>query len=122
MDGVLIDSEPLWKIAEIEAFAKVGLDLKTTDCEATVGMRIDQVVEMWHKRVGWNNKGTDTPEARIGIGTSEHQKDPSHTRIGDPGFLSVQDPIGPVLDGGALHGRCVAPRTRLRHGKGTEEV
>lgn len=27
MDGVLIDSEPLWKIAEVEAFAKVGLNL-----------------------------------------------------------------------------------------------
>lgn len=56
MDGVLIDSEPLWKIAEVEAFQKVGLDLTTTDCEETVGLRIDQVVEMWHKRVGWTNK------------------------------------------------------------------
>ena len=56
MDGVIIDSEPLWKIAEVEAFAKVGLDLKTTDCEETVGLRIDQVVEMWYKRVGWSNK------------------------------------------------------------------
>jgi beta-phosphoglucomutase-like phosphatase (HAD superfamily) len=44
MDGVLIDSEPLWKIAEVEAFAKVGLNLTYTDCEETVGLRIDQVV------------------------------------------------------------------------------
>lgn len=56
MDGVLIDSEPLWKIAEVEAFAKVGLDLTFTDCEETVGLRIDQVVKMWYKKVGWTNK------------------------------------------------------------------
>lgn len=56
MDGVLIDSEPLWKIAEVEAFAKVGLNLTYTDCEETVGLRIDQVVELWYKKVGWTNK------------------------------------------------------------------
>ena len=32
MDGVLIDSEPLWKIAEIEGFGKVGINLTRTDC------------------------------------------------------------------------------------------
>lgn len=58
MDGVLIDSEPLWKIAEVEGFGKVGLDLTYTDCEETVGLRIDEVVEMWHKKVGWENKTT----------------------------------------------------------------
>ncbi len=56
MDGVLIDSEPLWKIAEIKGFGKVGLDLTTTDCEETVGLRIDEVVEMWYQKVGWENK------------------------------------------------------------------
>lgn len=65
MDGVLIDSEPLWKIAEIEAFAKVGLDLTHTDCEETVGLRIDEVVKMWHNRVGWSNKSLKEVEADI---------------------------------------------------------
>jgi HAD superfamily hydrolase (TIGR01509 family) len=65
MDGVLIDSEPLWKIAEVEAFAKVGLNLATTDCEETVGLRIDQVVEMWYKRVGWSNKTVKAVENDI---------------------------------------------------------
>jgi len=59
MDGVLIDSEPLWKIAEIEGFGKVGLNLTKTDCEETVGLRIDEVVRLWHKKVGWNNKSID---------------------------------------------------------------
>lgn len=65
MDGVLIDSEPLWKIAEVEAFAKVGLDLTYTDCEETVGLRIDQVVELWYKKVGWENKTVKEVETDI---------------------------------------------------------
>lgn len=56
MDGVLIDSEPLWKIAEVEGFAKVGLDLTHTDCEETVGLRIDEVVKLWHNKVKWTNR------------------------------------------------------------------
>lgn len=56
MDGVLIDSEPLWKIAEVEGFAKVGLNLTYIDCEETVGLRIDQVVELWYNKVGWKDK------------------------------------------------------------------
>lgn len=56
MDGVLIDSEPLWKIAEIEGFGKVGINLTRTDCEETVGLRIDEVVKLWHKKVGWQGK------------------------------------------------------------------
>jgi sugar-phosphatase len=65
MDGVLIDSEPLWKIAEVEAFAKVGLDLTYTDCEETVGLRIDQVVKLWYKKVGWTNKSVKEVEDDI---------------------------------------------------------
>lgn len=55
MDGILIDSEPLWKIAEIKGFGKVGLDLTQTDCEETVGLRIDEVVTMWFKKAPWKN-------------------------------------------------------------------
>lgn len=65
MDGVLIDSEPLWKIAEVEAFAKVGLDLTHTDCEETVGLRIDEVVKMWHRKVGWTSKTVQEVEDDI---------------------------------------------------------
>ena len=65
MDGVLIDSEPLWKIAEVEGFKKVGLDLTHTDCEETVGLRIDEVVKMWHQKVGWKNKSLKAVEEDI---------------------------------------------------------
>ena len=65
MDGVLIDSEPLWKIAEIEAFKKVGIDLTHTDCEETVGLRMDEVVKLWYDRVGWENKSLKEVELDV---------------------------------------------------------
>ena len=32
MDGLMIDSEPFWRQAEIEEFAKVGLNLTEEQC------------------------------------------------------------------------------------------
>ena len=37
MDGLLIDSEPLWTRAEIEAFMTVGIELDQKKCAQTVG-------------------------------------------------------------------------------------
>jgi sugar-phosphatase len=65
MDGILINSEPLWKIAEIEAFAKVGLNTKATDFEESVGLRIDEVVQIWHDKVKWTNKTVKAVEDDI---------------------------------------------------------
>lgn len=56
MDGLLIDSEPLWKEAEIEVFSTVGIDLTAKGCEETVGLRIDEVVDLWYERQPWENK------------------------------------------------------------------
>ena len=44
MDGVLLDSEPFWRKAEIEVFATVGTHLTEADCAETMGIRIDEVV------------------------------------------------------------------------------
>jgi sugar-phosphatase len=53
MDGLLIDSEPSWRRAEVEVFATVGLELTEQDCEATTGLRIDEVAEHWFSRAPW---------------------------------------------------------------------
>ena len=54
LDGVLIDSEPLWRKAEIEIFASVGLRLQDSDCLNTQGLRIDEAVSYWHERNPWS--------------------------------------------------------------------
>lgn len=63
MDGLLIDSEPFWKIAEHEAFAKVGVHLDDNQLSATMGMRYDEVVKYWHHRFRWQN----TPLEEVGL-------------------------------------------------------
>ncbi len=48
MDGTLIDSEPLWRIAEIDAFKEVGIELtEEMLAKFTAGMRNDEVVSFW---------------------------------------------------------------------------
>lgn len=55
MDGTLIDSEPLWRIAEIAAFKKVHIQLTDAMLEETMGMRCDEVVKYWYNRFPWDN-------------------------------------------------------------------
>ena len=55
MDGVLIDSEPLWKIAMEEVFHSIGSELTKQDFQKTVGLRLDEVIIFWHLHEGWKN-------------------------------------------------------------------
>ncbi len=56
MDGLLIDSEPQWRVAEIEVFAKVGVPLTEEMAHLTTGLRTDAVVNYWYQRYPWQNK------------------------------------------------------------------
>ncbi|MBZ8179721.1 hexitol phosphatase HxpB [Oscillatoria salina] len=47
MDGLLIDSEPLWQQAEIEVFETIGISLTKTMSSETMGLRTDEVVKYW---------------------------------------------------------------------------
>lgn len=52
MDGVLIDSEPLWRRAMIKGFNEIGLNFTDDDCRKTTGMRFKEVVEIWLEHYG----------------------------------------------------------------------
>jgi HAD superfamily hydrolase (TIGR01509 family) len=56
MDGVLVDSEPIWKVAMEEAFHSVGCKLTREDFQKTVGLRIDEVISYWYKIAPWENE------------------------------------------------------------------
>ncbi len=50
MDGILINSEPYWKMAEQEIFSRHGIDPSFYyQLPDTTGLRIDQVVKLWLK-------------------------------------------------------------------------
>ena len=53
LDGLLIDSEPHWRAAEMQVFAEVGLSLSEAMCMRTTGLRIDEVVAYWYARAPW---------------------------------------------------------------------
>lgn len=55
MDGLLIDSEPLWQEAEILIFKQVNIALTPELCLQTKGLRIDEVVDYWYQRYPWTN-------------------------------------------------------------------
>jgi len=56
MDGLLIDSEPIWRQVEMKVFASVGLHLTEQDCMQTTGYRLDEVIEHWWNKQPWQGK------------------------------------------------------------------
>ena len=53
MDGLIIDSEPLWQEAEISVFKSIKINLIKEDCMKVMGMRTDEVVDYWFRRFQW---------------------------------------------------------------------
>ncbi|EMG3682896.1 MULTISPECIES: hexitol phosphatase HxpB [Serratia] len=66
MDGLLIDSEPLWLQAELDIFGALGLDLSDRHkLPDTLGLRIDLVVKMWYQAMPWQGVSLDEVSAQI---------------------------------------------------------
>lgn len=65
MDGVLIDSEPFWRRAEIEVFGSVGIELSESDCYQTQGLRIDEVARFWYDRSPWSGPSIESIAERV---------------------------------------------------------
>jgi len=65
MDGVIIDSEPLWREALIHCFNTVGFDFTQDNCRVTQGMRLIEVVEYWYAYQPWKGKSISEVEQDI---------------------------------------------------------
>ena len=65
MDGVLIDSEPLWKIGMQRIFDSIGCNLTKKDFQKTVGLRIDEVIEYWYEVSPWEGYSVKEVETQI---------------------------------------------------------
>jgi haloacid dehalogenase superfamily, subfamily IA, variant 3 with third motif having DD or ED len=66
MDGLLIDSEPLWDRAELDVIASLGVDItRRNELPDTLGLRIDMVVELWFAQQPWNGPSREDITARI---------------------------------------------------------
>lgn len=66
MDGLLIDSEPLWERAEMDIFGTLDIDLsRRSELPDTLGLRIDQVVRMWYETLPWSGPDQQEVTRRI---------------------------------------------------------
>lgn len=65
MDGLLIDSEPLWRIAETRAMNAIGVPMVEQDGFLTMGLRTDEVVEFWFARHPWQSPSKSEVEGAI---------------------------------------------------------
>ncbi|QYJ79179.1 hexitol phosphatase HxpB [Shewanella acanthi] len=61
MDGVLIDSEPVWQRVEYEVLAALGVPVTLELIRQTTGLRIDQCVDYWYHKSPW----TDYDNAKV---------------------------------------------------------
>lgn len=65
MDGLLVDSEPYWKIAEKICFGKLGLTLNDELLRQVMGFRLNEVVEHWYNYQPWGEKNFEAVEADV---------------------------------------------------------
>lgn len=66
MDGLLIDSEPLWDQAELEVISSLGVDIsRRHEMPDTLGLRIDMVVDLWYAMQPWSGPSKQEVTERI---------------------------------------------------------
>ena len=96
MDGVLVDSEPLWKIAMKEVFSSLGSNLEKSDFQKTVGLRIDEVIAYWKPIENWTPEIHDIETEIIVkmVNLINNQSSPLPGVIETLDFLKSKTPIG----------------------------
>jgi mannitol-1-/sugar-/sorbitol-6-/2-deoxyglucose-6-phosphatase len=65
MDGVLIDTEPVWRRVERELFGELGIHLGDDELRQTMGFRIDETVAHWYAQRPWPDPDLPGLAARI---------------------------------------------------------
>ena len=65
LDGLLIDSEPAWRRAEIEVLSAYGVPLTEDMCSQTMGLRVDEVIAYWYERHPWADADLPSVEAAL---------------------------------------------------------
>ena len=53
MDGLLVDSEPVWHEVEVTVFRSHGVPLTVERCLETKGMFLGEAIDHWYERYPW---------------------------------------------------------------------
>jgi sugar-phosphatase len=65
MDGVIIDSEPFWRQAEVKIFNAYQIPVTEDMCRQVTGLRIDEVVGIWLKKFNKEHLDSDKLQYEI---------------------------------------------------------
>lgn len=65
MDGLLVDTEPLWREVEVELLAPLGVPIGVEDCVVTKGMSVLDAVSWWHARYPWRGPSVAAVAASV---------------------------------------------------------
>lgn len=66
MDGLLLESESRWRVAESEAARRLNLPYTEADFERTMGMRMRDIAHRWYSQNPWSPTPDPTPDEVAG--------------------------------------------------------
>jgi mannitol-1-/sugar-/sorbitol-6-/2-deoxyglucose-6-phosphatase len=90
MDGMLTDSEPLWRIASVEALNAVGVPVNEADVVETTGLRTDELLEHWYGVYPWSEPPRKVVEGEIERRVIELIRERS---VPNPGVLEILETL-----------------------------
>ena len=106
MDGVLLESESLWRQAEQEVSDSLGLGFGDEVFRSTMGIRMRDVAKIWFDLVPWEGPSTDEVADRVVSRVIELVAD----RSALPGVMEL---IALAQDRGLVLGLCTSSDTTL---------
>jgi sugar-phosphatase len=65
MDGLLIDTEPVWRAAQSAVFAGFGIALSEADLLDSTGQPIEELIPIWRRRAPGNDPGAQLTDAGL---------------------------------------------------------
>jgi sugar-phosphatase len=65
MDGLLIDTEPVWRVASAAVFAGFGVVLSEQDLLDSTGQPIEELIPVWRRRAREASRPTDAEVAGL---------------------------------------------------------
>ncbi len=94
MDGLLIDSEPLWREAEARVFNKVGVPLTPEMTSRTMGFRTDEVVDYWRHQYPWESPSSEEVCRQIEDAFLELLKETGAPKAGVHEAIAICEQLG----------------------------
>jgi sugar-phosphatase len=94
MDGLLIDTEPIWRRSETEVFDRLGLQLTEEQLLETMGVRVAEVVRLWYARHPWRGPSCDEVTRQIEDAVIEQVLSEGEAKPGVYGALELGSAAG----------------------------